>query len=112
MRFANFLGRSPELVPKPPFACKYYTRPLKERAAELILDSFLESSRTSLALVWFAGTPPDLRGRKVRKILDVFKDFLGSQEDQGEEGQGCCILFCEDICYRKGIVTRIWHCVC
>ena len=45
VRFANFLGRSPELVPEPPLACKYYTKPLKEGPPELIPDSFPEGSR-------------------------------------------------------------------
>ena len=46
-RFANFRGRIPELVPEPPFPCKYYTKLLKKGVPELIPDSFPESSRTS-----------------------------------------------------------------
>ena len=60
-RFANFQGRSPELVPEPLSACKCYTKPLEESVPELIPDSFLESLRTSLCSVWFAGASPDGR---------------------------------------------------
>ena len=45
VKFANFAGRNPELVPQPPFV----------GVPEPIPDSFLESSRTSLSSVWFAG---------------------------------------------------------
>ena len=66
VRFANFGERSPELVPEPPFACKYYTKPLKKGVSELILDSFPEISRTSLSSVWFARASPD----KTQNVLE------------------------------------------
>ena len=56
VRFANFPGRSPELLPEPPLACKNYTNPLQKGVLELIPDSFPESSRTSLSSVWLART--------------------------------------------------------
>ena len=67
MGFANFRERSLDLVQEPPFACKYDSNTLKKGLLELILDFFLESSQTSLASVWFAGTSPDLR--RLPKIL-------------------------------------------
>ena len=47
-------GRSPELVPECPFACKYYTKPQVHGVLEQIPDSFLESF-----FGWFAGATPD-----------------------------------------------------
>ena len=71
MRFPNFPGRSPELVPEPPFACKYYTKPPKKGVPEQILYSFPESSWTSLPSAWFAGATPKIfprtYGEKYRK---------------------------------------------
>ena len=61
VRFTNFRGRSPELVPECPFACKYL-QPLKKGVPEQFLDSFPESSRTSLSPVWFAGTTANFGG--------------------------------------------------
>ena len=40
MKFANFRGRSLELVPEPGFACRRFTRPLKKGVPELTLHSF------------------------------------------------------------------------
>ena len=60
VKFAKFRGRTPELVPEPPFACKFYTKPLKKGVPELSPDPFPESSRTSLCSIWFAGATPDL----------------------------------------------------
>ena len=57
VRFANFWGRSPELVPEPPFACRYYIKPLKEGVPELIPDSFPESREPHF--LWF-GLPQAL----------------------------------------------------
>ena len=57
---ANFRGRSPELVPEPPFAYDAVQNPLKRGVPELILDSPPESSWTSLSSVWFAGTTDSL----------------------------------------------------
>ena len=47
------------MVPERPFACNYYTKPLRKKVPELIPDSILKSSRTSLSSVWFAGTIPE-----------------------------------------------------
>ena len=58
-RFENFRGRSPELVPEPPFPCKYYTKAPIKGVPEQIPDSFPKSSRTSLSSVWFAGATPE-----------------------------------------------------
>ena len=78
---ANFPARSPELVPEPPFACKYYTKPLKEGVPELLSDSLPESSRDSLSLVWFAGATPDY-DKFATTYDDIFRPvpFLPSLE--------------------------------
>ena len=41
MRFRSFRGRSPELVPEPPFACKYYTKPLFRKRGSRTNSGFL-----------------------------------------------------------------------
>ena len=93
MRFANFRGSSPELVPEPPFACKYYTKPLKEGVPELIPDSFLESLQTSLSLVWFAAATPEEINSKLSEISKkpltrVSQRVFGSTERGGWRGVG------------------------
>ena len=57
VRFANFLGRSPELVPEPFSPCKYFTKP-PLKVPELILDSFPKKFANLAFPVWFAGTTP------------------------------------------------------
>ena len=51
----ELLGKKSGTGSEPPFAGKYFSKALKEGVAELIPNSFPESSRTSLSLVWFAG---------------------------------------------------------
>ena len=59
VRFTNFPLRSLDLVPEPAFASKCFTKSLKKGVPELVPDSCLESSQTSLYSVWFPGTTPD-----------------------------------------------------
>ena len=47
-------------MPEPRFVCKIYTNS-QRGGSEAVPDSFLESSRTSLSSVWFAGTTPKCR---------------------------------------------------
>ena len=54
VRFANFRGRSRELVPEPPFACRSYTRPLKKGTSSqrVLAPHLLRFGLPELPLSW------------------------------------------------------------